>query len=279
MDIDMRLTAAAIPVIYLGVAAIERVPRLQFLKSPFLRPSFLTDVGWYVSAVLVTLAFGPIIHDLSRAAQASGVPTLTSANLPIWILVPLVVMVYDLLTFASHVILHRVGWLWRVHKVHHSSPVLDWLATTRAHVSEHLFRGIPAQLALLAIGFPLEAVAIGLAVYAAFATLNHSNLRLDLRLLEGVFITPRLHRLHHVPETTNRNFAAVFSFWDRMAGSLVLKDSSPDESLGVPGEELTYPQSWWRQLREPFRRSRADAIGAAGGTSMPCEPAAALDRT
>ena len=161
----------------------------------------------------------------ARAVEASGVSTLASADLPLWFLVPLAVVLYDLLTFVSHVILHRVGWLWRVHKVHHSSRVLDWLATTRAHVSEHVFRGIPTQMVLFASGFPTEAVAIGLAVYAAFATLNHSNLRVDLRFLEGVFITPRLHRLHHVPETTDQNFAAVFSFWDRMAGTLVIQMS------------------------------------------------------
>jgi lathosterol oxidase len=268
VDIDMRFTALAIPLIYLAVAATERVPRLQFRRSPFLRPSFLTDVGWYVSAVLVTLAFGPIIEGLSRVVEASGIPTLASADLSLWILVPLAVVLYDLLTFASHVVLHRVGWLWRVHKVHHSSRVLDWLATTRAHVSEHLFRGIPTQVVLFAIGFPAEAVAIGLVIYAAFATLNHANLRFDLRFLEGVFITPRLHRLHHVPETTDKNFAAVFSFWDRMAGSLILKDTHPEESLGVPGEQLTYPQSWWRQLWEPFRRTQSGAIAAEGSMSL-----------
>ncbi len=261
MDIDMRFTAVAIPVIYLGVAAIERVPLLQFRKSRFLRPSFLTDVGWYVSAVLVTIAFGPFIEGLSRVVEGSGIPTFASAGLPLWSLVALAVVLYDFLTFASHVMLHRVGWLWRVHKVHHSSPVLDWLATTRAHVSEHLFRGIPTQIVLFAIGLPTEAVALGVAIYAAFATLNHSNLSLDLRYVERVFITPRLHRLHHVPETTDKNFAAVFSFWDRMAGSLVLKDTGPEEPLGVPGEVGTYPQSWWRQLCEPFRTSERVSQG------------------
>ena len=260
----MRFTAVVIPLVYLGFAAIERVPRLRFRESPFLRTSFLTDVAWYVSAVLVTLVFGPVIEGLSRFVEASGVPTLARVDLPLGILVSLAVVLYDLLTFVSHRILHRVGWLWRVHKVHHSSRILDWLATTRAHASEHLFRGIPAQLALFALGFPTEAVAIGVAIYAAFATLNHSNLRLDLRFLEGVFVTPRLHRLHHVPETTDRNFAAVFSFWDRMAGTLVVKDTSPEVSLGVPGEELSYPQHWWRQLREPFRTDQRRAIGSAG---------------
>jgi sterol desaturase/sphingolipid hydroxylase (fatty acid hydroxylase superfamily) len=260
MAIDMRFTALAIVGIYAGVAVLERVPLLQFRKSRFLRASFLTDVGWYVSAVLVTTAFGPFMEGLSSAVEGFGIPTLASASLPLWSLVGLAVVFYDFGAFASHTMLHRVDWLWRVHKVHHSSPVLDWLATTRAHVSEHLFRGIPTQAALFAIGFPTEAVALGLAIYAAFATLGHSNLRLDLGFLERVFVTPRLHRLHHVPATTDKNFATVFSFWDRLAGSLVVKATGPEECLGVPGEERTYPQSWWQQLCEPFRISKRQPL-------------------
>ena len=264
MVIDMRFTALAIVGIYLGVAALERVPWLQFRKSRFLRPSFLTDVGWYVSAVSITTAFGPFMEGLSRLVEGAGVPTLASTSLPLWSLVALAVVLYDFGAFACHVMLHRVDRLWRVHKVHHSSPVLDWLATTRAHVSEHLFRGIPTQAALFAIGLPTEAVALGLAIYAAFATFGHSNLRLDLGFLERVFVTPRLHRLHHVPATTDKNFATVFSFWDRMAGSLVAKDTAPDEPLGVPGEVRTYPQSWWQQLGEPFRLSKRHTIVSDG---------------
>ena len=204
------------------------------------------------------------MEGLARVVEGSGIPTLAGARLPLWSLVALAVVLYDFGAFAGHVMLHRVDWLWRIHKVHHSSPVLDWLATTRAHVSEHLFRGIPTQAALFAIGLPTEAVALGLAIYAAFAALGHSNLRLDLRSLERVFVTPRLHRLHHVPATTDKNFATVFSFWDRLAGSLVLKDTGPDEPLGVPGEERTYPQSWWQQLREPFRISQRQTIAPDG---------------
>ena len=256
MSFDMRFTAAAILAIYACVALLERVPRLRFRDSRLLRPGFLTDVAWYASAVLVTLAFGPFMEGLSSAVARTGIPTLAGVNLPLWAQVSLAVVLYDLGTFASHVMLHRVDWLWRVHKVHHSSPTLDWLATTRAHFSEHLFRGLPTQAVLFAVGLPTEAVALGLAIYAAFATLGHSNLRVDLGFLEPLLITPRLHRLHHVPETTDRNFATVFSFWDRMAGSLVSKDTSPAETLGVPGEERTYPQGWWRQLWEPLRASR-----------------------
>ncbi len=36
-------------------------------------------------------------------------------------------------------------------------------------------------------------------------------------------------------------------------GQLLAQDAGPGQPLGVPGEMDRYPQSWWRQLVEPFR--------------------------
>jgi len=50
------------------------------------------------------------------------------------------------------------------------------------------------------------------------------------------------------------NFATVLSVWDRIAGTLALTDTAPDEPIGVPGEIDTYPQRFDRAFGEPFRR-------------------------
>lgn len=270
MVVDLRFTAALILASYALLAVLERVPGLRFKASRLLRPFFATDVGWYVAAVAVTLLFSPLLQSIPSLRASAGLPGLESADFPLLLLVGITLVLYDLGAFLAHVVLHRFEWLWRIHKVHHSTRTLDWLATTRAHASEHLFRNIPTQAVLFALGLPLEAIAIALGIYGAFAALGHSNLRGDFSVLEPLLITPRLHRLHHVPETTHRNFATVFSFWDRMAGYLVIRDCGVDEALGVPGEEQSYPQSWWPQLTEPFR-FRRDA-GEVSGTPERARP-------
>ena len=136
----------------------------------------------------------------------------------------------------------------------HTRPVPG--ATTRAHAFEHLVRGIPTQAALFALGVPTSALAVAIAIYAAFATIGHSNLRLDLSRLEWIFVTPRIHHLHHVPETTHGNFGTIFTLWDWAIGRLVIKTASASRVLGVPGEVERYPQTWRRQLIEPFRGQR-----------------------
>ena len=55
-------------------------------------------------------------------------------------------------------------------------------------------------------------------------------------------MTPRLHRRHHVPSTTQSNYGAIFTIWDRLFGTLVRTDTTGEERYGVPGEIDTYPR-------------------------------------
>lgn len=236
---------------FLLVAGAERIPALRFREGPLLRPYLATDVAWYgvamTAAAISAVVFRPQLERLQIApiaARFSELPWLGRFLVAI--------VVYDLVAFLVHVGIHRSDRLWHVHKVHHSSLRLDWLATTRTHMMEHLLRNVPAQLALFAIGAPGSLVALTLLTYASFALIGHSNLDLPLRRLEWLFITPRLHRLHHVPATTQNNFGTIFSVWDRAFGLLVRADIKPHEPMGVPGEITTYPQRFVPSFRAPF---------------------------
>lgn len=253
---------------FLLVAGLERVPRLRFAPSPFLRPHLATDAVWYVvasgSSALSVFLFRPTLERLALP----GVDVVAD-GLPAGLRFLLALAVYDLVAFAVHLGIHRSDTLWAVHKVHHSSLRLDWLATTRTHVFEHLLRNIPAQAVLFTIGVPGAEIAVVAVVYAVFALLGHSNLRLDLRWAEPVFVTPRLHRRHHVVATTQRNFGTVFSVWDRLFGLLVAVDTDPDEPFGVPGEREAYPQRFADAFRAPARELRARRYSRGPWSSVP----------
>jgi sterol desaturase/sphingolipid hydroxylase (fatty acid hydroxylase superfamily) len=110
-------------------------------------------------------------------------------------------------------------------------------------------------------------VAIASAVHAGWAAFGHSNFGRGLRFLEPVLITPRLHRLHHVPATSETNLGSIFSIWDRLRGTLTLDPNAPLEPLGVAGEIDTYPQTWAGQFVEPMRfgATTQGGVGAHGG--------------
>ena len=241
--------------VYVIVGRLERAPSLRFraLTSP--RPYLTTDIAWYVVAVVATaistFAFRPVLANLAIDPVSQRV-----GDLPLAAKLALSLLVFDFLSFWVHVGLHRSDTLWNIHKVHHSTLQLDSFATTRTHMFENLLRFVPPQAALFLLGMPPEIVTPTVAIAAIYGVSNHSNLGADLRWAEAVFVTPRLHRRHHVPATSQNNFGTIFTIWDRLFGSLVRVDTTDDERFGVPGEVDTYPQRFVPAFRQPMVQIR-----------------------
>jgi sterol desaturase/sphingolipid hydroxylase (fatty acid hydroxylase superfamily) len=235
----------------LVVIALERT-RWRRRKARFLRPHFAADLTFFATGVV---ALGLAMRG---AAEALGAK-LGLAPLAAWPLSPalaLTLATYDLGAWLAHRAMHRFDFLWETHKVHHASPHLDWLAAFRMHPLEHAIRHLLSPGLLLIVGFPAAQVAAASILAGGWAALVHGNLHVGARALEWLFVTPRLHHLHHVPATCERNFGAVFSLWDRLAGVLTRELAPRDALLGVPGEEHGYPHAWWEQVRAPFARRR-----------------------
>lgn len=254
--------------LFVAIYALERVPAFQFRPAGAVRPFMATDGAWYLVAaganVISTFVFRPQLSKLALPAVAGSVGAL-----PAPLRLGLAVVVYDLVAFAVHVGIHRSDVLWSVHKVHHSTLQLDGLATTRTHLFEHLVRNVPAQAALFALGMSAQTVAATLLVYAAFALHGHSNLRVGGRWLETVFVTPRLHRLHHLPATTQKNFGTILTIWDRLFGRLVARDAAPSEPTGVPDEIDSYPQPFLAAFLQPTLELRARSGRPNSGADAP----------
>lgn len=237
----------------------ERAPRLRFQRSSFFRRFFLTDL-WYLAtgAILLSKIMQGFAISWTGIFGVRGV----LERAPFAVTVSGAVVLHDLGGYASHVMLHRVDRLWALHKVHHSSLTLDWLATFRAHIVEHALRHILSPVLLILIGFPLGSVAIASVVLAVWAAFVHSNLAVSWRWAEPLFITPRLHRLHHVPATSHMNLGVMFSIWDRLLGRLDTSSTARLNPTGVIDEVETYPQTWLKQLIKPFSPFRVSVASA-----------------
>lgn len=243
---------AVLTAVFTGISILERIPALRYRPQPLRRPWFSTDVTWYLVSALVAGVFAFVFRPILIQLALPGVSALTDA-LPVPLQLLFAVLIFDLIACSVHVAIHRSDTLWAFHKVHHSSRQLDVLATTRTQPFELLIRNVPAQLALFALGVPGNLVGVTVLVFGAFGAFNHSNLRLPLRHAEWLFITPRLHRVHHVPATCQYNFATIFTIWDRPWGRLLRTDADPDADLGVPGEIESFPQRFAPAFREPVR--------------------------
>ncbi len=244
-------SVAVLTLIYLVVARLERLPSLRFraLSSP--RPFLATDVAWYAVAVAATAAsvflFRPLLTNMSIGPARTAV-----AGMPFALKLLIGVVVFDFVSFLVHRALHRYDLLWNIHKVHHSTLQLDGFATTRTHMIENMMRFVPPQALLFLIGMPVGVVAASVAIAAIYGVSNHSNIGLNLRWIEPLLVTPRLHRRHHIPATTQNNYGGIFTVWDRLFGTLVQIDTTDSEGFGVPGETSTYPQRFAPAFRQPL---------------------------
>ena len=245
-------------IIFIGtiVAAIlaERLPSLRRRPLPLLRPHVITDAAFLL---IVWLAIADLTLRWVAAATDLVHVELGISALPRWPLaieVVLALVLLDLGNYACHWLMHRVPALWRFHAVHHSSPSLDWLATFRSHPVEQLLRRALAPVLLIAAGMSPAAVGLASAIFLAWATLDHANVAIDLRALEAVLITPRLHHAHHVAATADQNLGTLFSVWDRLLGRLSTRPLAADAVLG--NGEPGYPQTFAALLRRPFRRGQ-----------------------
>ncbi|MEW6677942.1 MAG: sterol desaturase family protein [Pseudomonadota bacterium] len=171
------------------------------------------------------------------------------------------VLALDLARYLIHLAAHRVGWLWRLHRVHHSDEAYDCTLALRFHPLEALLTA--GGMILLVMGLGLSPLGVLILDVAAIALgfFAHGNLALPRRLetaLGRVLVTPAIHRLHHSadPRQARANLASVFSFWDRLFGTALAPQASRDADL-VFGLASPSPRSFIALLCMPWHAPSA----------------------
>ena len=128
---------------------------------------------------------------------------------------------FDLWMYLWHRANHRMPFLWRFHRVHHSDPMLDTSSALRFHVGEMVISAFLRLLVIPLLGISLRDLVLYEIVLEPVILFHHSNIALPEmfdRWMRLLVVSPNMHRVHHsdVPEETNSNYASIFSFWDRL---------------------------------------------------------------
>ena len=170
-----------------------------------------------------------------QAADA-GAGALNRIELPVWLELVLSLLLLDLLIYGQHIVFHKVPWLWRIHRMHHTDTDFDISTALRFHPVEILLSACIKLWGVFLIGPTALAVLIFEVVLNASAMFNHSNLKLPAffdQVLRLLIVTPDMHRVHHsvIPAETNANFGFNFPWWDRLFGTYRAQPSLPHESM------------------------------------------------
>ena len=182
------------------------------------------------------------------------------------------VLALDVFVYAQHRLLHSVGFLWRLHRTHHSDHDYDLTTGLRFHPLEMTYSTAMVLGAIIVLGAPPVAAFVWQLLSAALNFIEHANVRIPAsldRVLRLVFVTPDMHRIHHssAPGESRSNFSNTFSWWDRLFGTYIDQPAAghADMRFGVPGfEERKHLQVQW-MLAQPFLRDPDDSpIGVVG---------------
>lgn len=127
----------------------------------------------------------------------------------------------DFFFYIYHRTCHIMSWMWTAHSVHHSSEEFNLTLGPRESFLDFATPGMLLSVCPMGLFFPFEMVAPACQLRSAWQFSNHLVLWPETPVIEYVFYTASLHRVHHARnnDRLGRNFGAIFSIWDRIFGS------------------------------------------------------------
>ena len=232
-----------------------------------LRPKLWSDLihlvfnGHFLGLLLAGLASTWVLPHVDRWLGAQGLTDAVYRNAavdwPLWVQIIVALIVVDFLQWCVHNLLHRVPFLWELHKAHHSvkDGEMDWIVSFRFSWLEVIVYKSVLYLPLVFLGFRWEA----LMFHAIFGTLighlNHANLNLGHGPWRYILNSPRMHIWHHDYDGTAKttvNYGIIFSTWDWIFGTAKMP-ADPPAHLGFDGVE-TFPDNFFSQEIWPLQR-------------------------
>jgi len=274
------LSPFLVPGVFLLLLALEALRPLRRLKRSrgwrFIVNGALTGLGFFAGVLVVR----PAALGGALWAQRHSFGLLNLMGLPLWIKVAAGVLLMDLTFYYWHRLNHTRPLLWRFHNVHHADPDMDVTTSFRFHFGEVLYSTVFRLLQVGLIGVMPLTYVVYEAAFNCATLFHHSNLRLPVaweRRLNRVFVTPRMHGVHHsaVGGETNSNYSVIFSWWDRLNRSLKLNIGQGDIVIGVPGYLRPGDNRVLPMLALPFTRQRPYWRWPSGKASLRSKTAGA----
>lgn len=182
------------------------------------------------SSIAINFVFGLATLGVFVWVETQQIGLLNLVEWPVWLELLIAIMILDLVAqYFVHYLLHKVAFMWKFHMVHHSDTMVDATTGTRHHPGDYVMREVFALIAVVISGAPLAFYLVYRIITVFFTYFTHANIHLPLWLdkpMSLIFITPNMHKFHHHFERpwTDTNFGNIFSFWDRLFGTLVYDD-------------------------------------------------------
>ncbi len=182
-------------------------------------------------------------------------------------------IITDFFVFVVHYSMHKIPFLWRFHKIHHSATSMNPITQYRIHPIELIINNIVGILIFgivtgiftyFASGYVSKWTFLGANVFSFVffmmgANLRHSHVRFRyLNVLEYLFISPLQHQIHHSrnPKHWNKNMGSRLAIWDWMFGTLVRSKEVQKLTFGLgQGQDKDY-RNFIKVIINPFIKQK-----------------------
>lgn len=236
-----------------------RLPFAGSVQKKSLRIFFHLSIGVLNSMVLYVILFLPL-YAAAGFAHIHAFGLASTLGLRGWPEVVATLVVLDCWDYWMHLANHRVGFLWRFHKVHHSDMEIDVTTASRFHIGELLITGFIKGAVIFLWGPSIIGVVVFETLLTAASQFHHSNLNIPFssqNSIEKIIVTPRMHRCHHVFEgrCLISNYSTIFSFWDRLFATYHRAEEKQElEPIGVSNPRGPETMEFVPLLLAPFRK-------------------------
>lgn len=216
-----------------------------------------------LDSILVRIVFPLGGVGIAYWATQESIGLFNWIEIPLWLAGVISFLVLDWSIWFTHVLSHKIPFLWRFHRVHHADPDMDVTTAIRFHPIEILLSMGWKTILIIALGAPPLAVLIFEIVLNGGALFNHTNIRLPGLLEKAVrllIVTPDMHRVHHSQRMveTDSNYGFSLSVWDRLFGTYTdqPRDGHENMKIGLETIEGEKAEKLIFSLSIPFRHIR-----------------------
>lgn len=215
---------------------------------------FAIDIAIVTPLLVMALTFtGGLIQQAGLGLFSAG----TWSAIPAWVVVIIAIFAGDFIAYWRHRLEHT-AFLWPTHAIHHSDTHMTWTTGLRFHPLNRLTTALIDTTFLALLGLPLWALMINNLTRHFYGLFIHMDLPWTYGPLGRVFVSPAMHRWHHIRDANGAgaNFATVFSVFDQAFGTYHVPRPC-DVPLGVHDQigkgalgQMVWPFiAAWRALR------------------------------
>lgn len=160
-------------------------------RKGFWMDFFYMFFNFFLFSLIIYNAFSDVFVNLFNSLLWKiGVNNLVAIEIgswPVWAQLLTLFFVADFFQWNIHRLLHRVPFLWRFHKVHHSVEEMGFAAHLRYHWMETLVYKSIQYIPLAMIGFGIDDFFLVYIFNIAIGHYNHSNIQVHKRVKGGLF--------------------------------------------------------------------------------------------